>query len=277
MSKISVVTGGASGLGYACAECLGKSFEVLISDVNQEKLDEAVKNLSAKGVKVTGQLCDVSDREQVKKLAQKAAEMGDVANVLNAAGISHKNPNGPAARVFAINGLGAAYVMAEFFPLLKEGSVHINITSSAPYVTPEEIIPVDDLRLDPFSQEFKDKNTASVEKFGPGLAYSFSKWFVLDYGLRSTMRYGRKGVRILSVSPGNVTTPMYYNEVKEDCDTALPYTPLGRHGTPEEVGEVVAFLASDGARFLSGIDIQIGGGWLVCAPHSSVYRPQLED
>ena len=279
MKKISVVTGGASGLGYACAECLGKCFEVLVSDVNKEKLDEAVKSLSAKGIAASGQICDVSDREQVKKLAQKAAEMGEVANVLNAAGISHKNPDGSAKSaklVFAINGMGAAYVMAEFFPLLKEGSVHINITSSAPYIVPEEIVPVDDLRLDPFSQEFLEKNTATVEKFGPGIAYAFSKWFVRDYTFRNAMRYGRKGIRLLSIAPGNITTPMYFNETKEDCDLSIPDTPLGRLGTPEEVGEIVAFLASDAARYLSGIDLQINGGWLVAAPHSSIYVPQLE-
>lgn len=265
MKKVSVVTGGASGMGYAIAECLGRDSKVLITDINAEKLDEAVKTLSSKGITVTGEVCDVTDREQVIKIAKTAAEMGEIAGVAHCAGIAPAQ--NPPSLVFKVNALGTAHVMAEFFPLLQEGSVLVNITSTSPYIVPEERVPVETLRLDPLSPEFLKKNIEICEKAGSsaaGIAYSLSKWFVRDYTARSTARYGKKGVRILSVAPGNVTTPMYYNDTKEACDRALGQTPLGRHASPEEVAEVVAFLMSEKAGFVTGIDMPVNGGWLAC-------------
>jgi NAD(P)-dependent dehydrogenase (short-subunit alcohol dehydrogenase family) len=197
--------------------------------------------------------------------AKQASEMGEIGAVVNAAGISPATAT--AREVFLINAVGAAYVQEAFFTYIGQGSVYINLSSSAPFMIPDSYIPVDDLRLDPLSEEFIEKNVANFDKNedhyrAAGMAYSLSKWWVKDWTGRSAMMFGKKGARIVSISPGNITTPMYYNETKSECDRSLPFTALGRHGKPKEVGDLIAFLVSEKASFITGVNYQIDGGWI---------------
>lgn len=258
--KLGIVTGGSKGMGYAVAEKLGKEYDILITARNSNVLDSAAEALREKGITVYCHAMDISNREQVKELAEIAKGIGDIACVVNSAGIdpSKDDPK----TVFSVNALGTAYMMEEFYPILNEGSVYINFSSMSPYLVPASSIPVDILRLNPFSSEFLEKSIECCERLGggaSGFAYVMSKWFVRDYTARSATRFARKGIRIISVAPGNIVTPMYMNS-KSSSDAMLPKTPMGRHGRPEEVGDLVSFLASDKASFICGIDVQIDGG-----------------
>ncbi len=258
--KLSIITGGSKGMGYATAEKLGKEYDLLITARNSAALDSAAAMLREKGITVYWHAMDISSREQVKELAKVAEELGEIANVVNAAGIDPSSDN--PRDVFSVNALGTAYMMEEFYPFLKEGSVYVNFSSMSPYLVPLSSIPVDILRLNPFSTDFLEKSVEYCEKLGKnaaGFAYVISKWFVRDYTARSAARFARKGTRIVSVAPGNIVTPMYMNS-KSSSDAMLPKTPMGRHGRPEEVGDLVSFLVSDKAGFICGVDLQIDGG-----------------
>jgi NAD(P)-dependent dehydrogenase (short-subunit alcohol dehydrogenase family) len=263
--RIAAITGGAKGMGFAAAEALGPDYDLLIADMDEAGLAEAKKTLADKGFKVETAVLNITDRDAVEAFAKRAADLGEIGAVVNAAGIAPKSGN--ARLVFLVDAVGAAYVQEAFFGYMGEGSVYINFCSSAPYMMPESYIPVDDLRLDPLSEEFLEKNVATIEKNedpyrSAGFAYTIAKWWVRDWTARSAMLFGKKGARIVSISPGNITTPMYYNDTKESCDKALPFTALGRHGDPAEVGNVIAFLVSTKASFITGVNIQIDGGWI---------------
>lgn len=262
MNKISVVTGASSGIGRAIAEALGEKNDLFIASSNQERLDSSLKYFREKGIAANGVVCNVSNRQQVKKFAESACSTGEISCIVNAAGIGHGC--GSAKKIFSVNALGTAYLMDAFFPNLLDGSVVVNISSLSPYMVPPTAIPMDLLRIDPFDDEFLEKNVefcgGDENPSAAGRAYLNAKWFVMDYTARNASRFGKKGVRILSVAPGTILTPMYYNEAKETADKMLLKTPLGRHGKPEEVAKMVAFLVSDDASFITGVDIKCDGG-----------------
>jgi NAD(P)-dependent dehydrogenase (short-subunit alcohol dehydrogenase family) len=271
MKKISVITGASSGMGAAVASILGQEYHLLITSSNEKRLEDTLADLRGKGIAVDGVVCDVAQRDHVQKLAQKAEELGETANVVNCAGVAPARS--AAEKVFAINAMGTVYLMEAFFPIMKSGSVLINFSSTAIDSVPGIPIPTEALRLDPLKPEFLETNLELLRKLGEkggGMAYIHSKWFVKDYSARSAARFGKKGVRIISISPGNILTPMYYNDAKATSDSMLPKTPLGRHGRPEEVAEVTAFLVSGKASFITGVNIQIDGGLV-----AGITLPQL--
>jgi NAD(P)-dependent dehydrogenase (short-subunit alcohol dehydrogenase family) len=151
----------------------------------------------------------------------------------------------------------------------------LNFCSTAPYyIKDESTLPLDSLRLDPLSKEFAEKNTAWLEALGdrgPGTAYMISKWWIRDWTRRNATKFAKKGVRIVSISPGNVETPMYFNDTRAQCDAALAQTPLGRHAKPYEIAELIAFLVSPKAGDITGVNYQIDGGW-----EAGMNIPQVE-
>lgn len=267
---IAAITGGAKGMGYAIAESLGASYDLIIADKDESALAEARSALQGKGFNVQSCALDVSDRDAVKAFAKQAADLGRIAVVANSAGIAPAHAE--ASLIFTINAVGAAFVQDAFESYLNQGMVYVNFSSSSPYFMPDSAVPIDNLRLDPFSDEFREKNIAWCEDRSggdrykaAGMSYTISKWWVRDWTARSAMLFGKQGARILSITPGNVRTPMYFNDSKDRCDAALPITPLGRHAEPYEVGDLVGFLVSDKAGFITGVNIQIDGGWIATA------------
>jgi NAD(P)-dependent dehydrogenase (short-subunit alcohol dehydrogenase family) len=198
---------------------LGQEYHLLITSSNEKKLEDTLADLRGKGMSVDGVLCDVSRRDHVQKLAKEAEALGVIANVVNCAGVAPGRVS--LETIFTLNALGTAYMMEAFFPLMQSGSVLINFSSTAPYLVPESAIPQEALRLDPLTPEFLETNLELLRKIGEkgaGMAYVNSKWFVRDYSARSATRYGKKGARIISISPGNILTPMYYNDAKTSSD-----------------------------------------------------------
>ena len=132
MKNVCVITGGGSGMGLAAAKCMPKEKIIVISGRTVAKLQKAVEELKALGYEAYAHACDTSDRESVKKLAEYAASLGEVKNVINAAGISPAMGGaGDQEKILRINALGTVYVNQEFAKVMKAGSVICDISSNS--------------------------------------------------------------------------------------------------------------------------------------------------
>ncbi|MGH3639126.1 MAG: SDR family NAD(P)-dependent oxidoreductase, partial [Mycobacterium sp.] len=118
MTKLAVITGGAGGMGLAVAHVIGRDSAVLISDVSQERLDAARRDLVKAGITCTATLCDVTDRESVSQLFDHAQQCGTITSVVHTAGVSPAM--GSAELILRINAVGTVLINDAFYQIAGE-------------------------------------------------------------------------------------------------------------------------------------------------------------
>ena len=265
MSKqIVVVTGGGSGMGLATIKNMDKEYVFVISGRTVSKLQSAVDSLNALGYTVYPFACDVSNRDSVKSLVEYATTLGEVKIVINAAGVSPAMKTNP-EQILRINALGTMYVNQEFSKVMAKGSVICDIASNSAYVLPSFMAPKKAYRLaekneDKFVKKLARK--ASImpgEYYKKGMAYTFSKLFVIWYAKKSAFDLGKQGIRVVSLSPGLIATDMGNMEV-EVGGSLIPNTAENRMGTPDELGYAIATVADPRNGFLTAVDVLCDGG-----------------
>lgn len=237
---VAVVTGAASGMGLACASLL----QDVVDDVVAVDVDD----------------CDVSDPGAVGALAARVGELGPFRTLIHAAGISPTM--GDARRVLEVDLVGTELLLDAFEPHVAEGSVAVCFASSAAYqVAPFFTDEMEALVASPLAPDFLDRAVALVGG-DSGFAYALAKLGVIRSAARASVRWGARGGRVVSVSPGLIDTPMGRREFEQQplMRDMLDATPLGRFGTAEEVAAVAVFLASDAASYVSGVDVLVDGG-----------------
>ena len=270
MKKICVITGGGSGMGLATAKILGKENYIIIAGRTLKKLEAALDELKAEGIEAESFACDIANRESVDKLAAHAKNLGTISSVIHAAGMS---PNmGDAKTIMEANALGTININEAFYNVMEEGSCIINVSSMSAYMLPKLILPESKYKYSRTDKElFMKKMLARVnllpKKARSGVAYGISKNFVVWYSKTDAAKFGEKGIRIISVSPGSFETPM--GEIEKDgIEGLIKYCAIKRLGHVEEIANLLAFCASDKAGYLTGTDILCDGGCVAsyCAP-----------
>jgi len=260
---VCVITGGGSGMGLEAAKFAPKDRIIVVSGRTEKKLQNAVDQLTALGYEAYLKTCDTSVRESVKELAQFAASLGEIKNVINSAGLS------PAMAkpepILRVNALGTVYVNQEFSALMKPGSVIVDVSSNSAYVLPGFIINKKHYALaetdeNLFVQKLiKKSNLAKSDYQKSGFAYSLSKNFVVWYAKKCAFEYGKKGIRVVSLSPGLIATDMGNLEAKEG-GMLIPFSAEERMGKPEELGFALWSVADERNGYLAGVDVLVDGG-----------------
>jgi NAD(P)-dependent dehydrogenase (short-subunit alcohol dehydrogenase family) len=250
--SVIVVTGAARGMGRACAERLrGQADHLLAIDLEVPEIEGTL-----------GAACDVSDPGAVAGLAARVQELGPFRSLVHAAGISPTMAD--ARRVLSVDLVGTQLVLDAFEPLVRPGSSAVCFASSAAYqIALAGADPaLDALVEDPTAPDFVDR--AAPRFVSSGLAYAWAKRGVIRASARAAVVWGRRGGRVNSVSPGIIDTGMGRQEFAAQpvMQTILDHTPAGRLGEAGEVAAAVAFLVSDEASFVSGIDLLVDGGAL---------------
>lgn len=264
MANVCVITGGGSGMGFEAAKCMSKEKIIVLSGRTLGKLENAVSQLRALGFTAYAKACDTSDRESVKGLVEFACSLGKVKNVINAAGVSPAM-NGTQESILRINALGTVYVNQEFSKVMGAGSVIVDVSSNSAYVLPSFIIPKKVYPLAEtdetlFLEKLIKKSSMPKDEYKKkGFAYSLSKNFVVWYAKKCAFEYGKRGIRVVSVSPGLIATDMG-NLEKEEGGMLIPMTAENRMGKPEELGYILATVADERNGYLAGVDVLCDGG-----------------
>ena len=239
-----VVLGAASGMGAAVARRLaGTGRRLLLADIHATSAEVF--------------RCDISNPEDVNALA---GEVGTLGALVSTAGLSPTM--GPGRRIYEVNLVGAARLLAAVEPLATAGSAAVLFSSTAGHLAPA--VEAIDAALDaPLSPSFFDDLTAAgVDVDEPAMAYVYSKRGLMRLVRREAPAWGKRGARLLSLSPGIVDTPMGRQEAEQQPLMAdmVAASALGRMLDADEVAAVAAFLVSDAASAMTGCDVRVDGG-----------------
>jgi len=250
----NLVIGAASGMGAAVASLLAPKGPLLLADRNLDALREVAAGVTGD---VCAIACDVTLQSDVDAL-REAVE--GVAAVVITAGLSPSMAGG--RRIFEVNLLGLERLVRALEPAAGEGSACVCFSSMAGHLLPASE-PVDAILDDPLSASFfDDLAKLGLDPENPQLAYAVSKRGVIRLVGRHASAWGKRGARIVSLSPGIVDTGMgrLENENQPVMAQMVESSALGRVARPEEVAEVAAFLVSDAASYITGTDILVDGG-----------------
>ena len=235
-TPVALITGGAQGIGYACAEAIGESgARIVVADINKVGVEEAANKLGGCAV---GLACDMGDSAQIDALFDTIeSEAGPVSILVNNAGIALPNDFLETSldqfrSVIDVNLIGtfAALQRAAKSMVAEkiEGAI-VNMSSSMHRLIPSNSL----LRLGRVMQLTKSR---------------LWRW--------------PHNIQVNAVGPGSIDTAMMasVNANPEAMEMVMSRTPLKRIGTPREIGDVVAFLASDKASYITGETIYVDGG-----------------
>ncbi|MEU1177860.1 SDR family oxidoreductase [Streptomyces sp. NPDC005820] len=266
MTTVGIATGAGRGMGKACARRLAGTVDVLLLvDRDEDSAAAVAKDLNDTGCRAVAEPfgLDVTDRAGLARLADRVDRAGTLRAVAHAAGISPTMADW--RRIFEVDLIGTALLAEALRPLATEGTAHVYFSSMSPLLARVEPDPaVGAILDDPLHEDFLDRIREAV---GPDLeqstlAYPWAKHGVARLARKEAVRLGPVGARVCSLAPGIIDTPQGRQEAAEQASMQrlVDATPLGRTGRSEEVAAVVAFMLSDEASFLNGIDVLVDGG-----------------
>lgn len=227
----AIVVIGAGSIGQAIARRVGAGSHILLADISQENCNAAAKILSDAGFQVSTTIVDISSRISVQKLVETAKAIGGITGLIHAAGVSPSQAS--ASTIFQVDLYGTALVLEEFGNVIENGGSAVVIASQSghrlPSLTPEQdkalaTTPTDELLTLPFLQ--LDVLDSSL------FAYQLSKRGNSLRVKAEAVRWGKRGARINTISPGIIMTPLANEELNgpraEVYRKMMETSPVGR-------------------------------------------------
>lgn len=239
--KVAVVTGGNSGIGLATAKrFVDEGASVFIFGRRQSELDKAVALIGGNVTAVQGNASEPGDLDRLYATVEKAKGKLDVL-FANAGVVEHRTIDQLSPehfdKTFDVNVRGLAFTVQKALPLMRDGG-SIILTGSI----------------------------AGVKGLPSHGTYSASKAAVRSFARTWTMELKDRGIRVNTISPGAIDTPIMDSQASTPQEAAAlraqyaQATPLGRLGRPEEIASAALFLASEDSSFVAGIDLFVDGG-----------------
>jgi NAD(P)-dependent dehydrogenase (short-subunit alcohol dehydrogenase family) len=262
MKKVNVIIGSGS-IGQAIARRVSADKHIVLADIRLENAEAAAKILTDAGFTVTTAVVDVTSRASVHALVEVATALGEIWGVIHAAGVSPSQA--PPEVILKVDLYGTALVLEEFGNVIAAGGSCVVIASQSGHrlqaLSAEEnsalaTTPVEELLSLPMLQP--DKITDPLH------AYQISKRGNSLRVMAEAVRWGKRGARVNTISPGIIITPLANDELNGPRGAGyrrmLEISPAGRAGTPDEVGTVGALLMGTDGAYITGSDFLMDGG-----------------
>ena len=262
MSEVVVVIG-AGSIGQAIARRVSAGKHVVLADLSGTNADAAAEVMRDAGFDVSTAVTDVTSRGSVHALVETATRLGDVTGVIHAAGVSPSQAS--PATILSVDLYGTALVLEEFGNVVASGGAGVVIASQSGHrlgaLTAEQnaalaTTPTDQLLQLPMLQP--DQVTDPLH------AYQLAKRGNSLRVMAEAVRWGKRGARLNTISPGIIFTPLARDELNgprgEGYRRMIELCPAGRGGTPDEVGVLGALLMGPDGAFITRSDFLIDGG-----------------
>lgn len=263
MKKDVMILTGAGQIGMAIARRMGYCMKIVIGDKNIDNAKAICDTMNKAGFDAVPFEMNLASRKSILSLIAEAQRYGEIAMLVNAAGVSPSQAS--IETILKVDLYGTAVLLEEVGKVIKEGGVGVTISSQSghrmPALTPEEdeqlaTTPTEELLSLEMLQEGNIQDTLH--------AYQMAKRCNVKRVMAESVKWGAKGARINSISPGIIVTPLAIDEFNgprgDFYKNMFAKCPAGRPGTADEVANVAELLMSSKGTFITGSDFLIDGG-----------------
>lgn len=254
---------GAGQIGMAIARRVGYGKKIVIGDKNLKNAESISTIMSEAGYDVEYSECDISSRDSIRNLINKAEEYGQISNFINAAGVSPSQAS--IESILKVDLYGTAVLLEEVGQVIKEGGSGVTISSQSGHRMKQLGAKIDEQLATTQSEELLNLEVLQPENIIDTLhAYQLAKRCNVKRVMYEACRWGEKGARINSISPGIIVTPLAIDEFNgpggDFYKNMFANCPSGRPGTADEVANVAELLMSEKGSFITGSDFLADGG-----------------
>ena len=262
MKDVMILTG-AGQIGMAIARRMGYRKKIIIGDKNLENAKNISNTMNNAGFDTEAIEMDIASRESILNLIAVAQKYGDIGMFINAAGVSPSQA--PIETILKVDLYGTAVLLEEVGKVIKEGGVGVTISSQSGHRMPALSVEIDEQLAITETEELLNLEVLKVENIKDTLhAYQMAKRCNVKRVMSEAVRWGMRGARINSISPGIIVTPLAideYNGPRGDFyKNMFLNCPAGRPGTADEVANLAELLMSPQGAFITGSDFLIDGG-----------------
>ena len=261
--KDVVLLTGAGQIGMAIASRIGHGKKIVIGDKNIQNAESIAKTMTEAGFDVETVECDISSRDSIRNIIEVAQGYGEIAYFINAAGVSPSQA--PIETILKVDLYGTAVLLEEVGKVIKENGVGVTISSQSGHRMKQLGAKIDEELATTPTEELLNLEVLQPENIDDTLhAYQLAKRCNVKRVMYEACRWGEKGARINSISPGIIVTPLAIDEFNgprgDFYKNMFTNCPSGRPGTADEVANVAELLMSDKGAFITGSDILADGG-----------------
>lgn len=263
MKKEVMIVTGAGQIGMAIARRVGYGKKIILGDKKPENAEAVARIMNEAGFDVSPVEMDLSSRQSIGNLIARAKEAGEITMLVNAAGVSPSQA--PIETILKVDLYGTAVLLEEVGKVIAPGGVGVTISSQS------------GRRMEQLSAEADEQlactpteELLSLELLQPGNlrdalhAYQMAKRCNEKRVMAESVKWGEKGARLNSISPGIIVSPLAIDEFNgprgDFYKNMFAKCPAGRPGTADEVANVAELLMSDKGAFITGADFLIDGG-----------------